>query len=237
MRFSIYLLLAAAVGLLAPAASAGVFWVDVGDDDSGTLDSQWNTVSLFTEGIPPSANGDQSVTSADGTETASVANIAISANERGFHSTAGTIYPPADAWVTQPAGDYEWLFDNDDNDVVTLSFDLAGLNDASPYTLEVFSARYDAGTEFVDITANGAFSDTGASEDFNFGRNSFSSDEGGQVLTWTDLSPSGGVISVSVTGKDRLGLNAFRLTEVPEPATLSLMALGLAGLVRRRRSS
>jgi hypothetical protein len=38
-------------------------------------------------------------------------------------------------------------------------------------------------------------------------------------------------------GTDRLGVNAMRITQVPEPATMALLTLGGLALLKRRRTA
>ena len=66
-------------------------------------------------------------------------------------------------------------------------------------------------------------------------------DAGAVIYSWTNVSPSGGNIDLSIiadkpVGETRSAYNGISLIElIPEPATLSLLALGGLAVIRRRR--
>lgn len=219
-------------------AQAGVFWVDVNDADL-PASSKWNSVDFFSESSPATAQGPYVLAAETGPETISIENVTISNNDRGFHTEKEIDLVPT--WVDEVAlHDYVWLFDNNGDGTVTLAFDLTGLNDTSTYDIEIWSAREDNGSENMDVTINGTFSQGDVSNDFNWGNEGLiGKDTSGDATTmlWTGLSPNAGKLSVLLDGStSRIGINAMRITEVvPEPTSVALLALGglLIGIRRR----
>ena len=124
-----------------------------------------------------------------------------------------------------------------DNGPEVGSITLAGLNPSQTYRLELFSAG-----DFVEraITANSAFgvsSITGAVDMAWHG--ALEGPDG--WLTWSALSPNAqGEVQITVDNLEPhyANLNALRISSVPEPSALSLLAVGLGGVIalRRRRS-
>jgi hypothetical protein len=133
---------------------------------------------------------------------------------------------------------------------VTLT--LSGLNPAKSYSFATTANRNDAtytnrisrftissADAFVNSsTAGTTITNGGASTAFNTGYNTVT----GYVVRWTGINPgSDGQIQI-VAIPDNLtaqyksyAFSVFQLVEVPEPASIVLMGLGVAALLRRRR--
>jgi len=115
------------------------------------------------------------------------------------------------------------------------SITLAGLNPSQTYRLELFSAG-----DFVEraITANSAF---GVSSITGVVDTAWSGNAEGPNgwLTWSALSPNlQGQVQITVDNltSHYANVNALRISSVPEPSAVSLLLVGLAGLVTLRRT-
>ncbi|MFP4053926.1 MAG: PEP-CTERM sorting domain-containing protein [Phycisphaerae bacterium] len=237
-----WLAVVAVTCVLAASAQADVIYlVDVGDAGGSPTEAGWNTVSLIQAGIPANSAADQTLTAVNGVDTIGLTDMAVSSSDRGFSSSNSIDIAPD--WVTEDAAnDFEWLFDNNGDGTVQLSFNLSGL-DTTPgvtYTVEIWSARANNSSSFVDVTIDGAFSDGGLSNDFNWGNEGLTGKDANgtaDVLTWSNLAASDGDLTVNIVGTDRLGVNAMRITQIPEPATMALLSLGGLAVLKRRRSA
>jgi hypothetical protein len=87
-----------------------------------------------------------------------------------------------------------------------------------------------------DLQVNGAFADSNYLGTSANGDNWRSTTDGqNNYLTWASVTATGGTITVTGTGAS-VRFNALRVTQVPEPSTAALVALGLSALwVRRTR--
>lgn len=107
-------------------------------------------------------------------------------------------------------------------------FKLTGLTVGTPYVIDLYGG-HEGGTDVTRYVASGSNSLTG---DLLTGNNS------SNVLTLSGILPNAsGEISVTYSaapGSSSMYLNAFQINEVPEPASLSVLALGAMMLLRRR---
>ena len=118
----------------------------------------------------------------------------------------------------------------------TGSVTLGGLLSSQAYKLELFSAG-----DYVEraIAANSSFginSRTGLLDSAWHGVD----DGNAGWLVWDNLMPTaGGIVNITFDSlsANYVPVNALRLTAVPEPSVLSLLALGLAFSLRQRRKS
>lgn len=108
-------------------------------------------------------------------------------------------------------------------------FKLTGLDKNLQYALDFF-AGHEGGTDVTRFLIEGLTSTTG---DLQSGSNL------SNILAISGITPdANGVITVTVSaapGSDSFFFNAMQLNEVPEPASLGLIAAGGALLLRRRK--
>lgn len=109
-----------------------------------------------------------------------------------------------------------------------------GLDPNTAYTIEIISSRSNAEDKNVPWQVFGA-----ATTEIAYFNARIQGYQQGQWLTWTDISPdANGEIAVKVGYNGQTSynnfLNAARLSAVPEPVSLVLMALGGLLVARRR---
>jgi hypothetical protein len=110
----------------------------------------------------------------------------------------------------------------------------------SSYRVEVLSSMVGNPNYMADISIGGTFADSNYQNIPGVNGDNFNAlidgRDAANWLIWSDVTPIEGMIQVDVQGLGSAGaLNGIRLTEVPEPMTISVMALGALGLLRRRK--
>ncbi len=154
----------------------------------------------------------------DGGETASTLVSIVDSTMSRYFTFASMVIPSNDAFI------------GNNNPLAYQVFD-AGGNFLGPLTIEVFGDQlWDAGTE-VNDRMGAAFSTLGGT----------SSDEGGMVHAHPGLdnfegtgTPVGTIGAGLAPGPSEL-IARITITQIPEPATSTLSALALAGLLAWRR--
>jgi hypothetical protein len=141
------------------------------------------------------------------------------------------------AWVDLDAIERTWYYRG------VAAITISGLG-TTPYHVDFIAARSSSGPSSTarqgSYTIGGSAADSGgtsstASTVWNAHYDGW---ELGGVMTWNDVSPDAGDITIDISGEspgENVYPTAIRLTAVPEPASLSLLALGSLALLRRRR--
>ena len=109
----------------------------------------------------------------------------------------------------------------------------------SHYRVEALSSMV-GNTYTADISIGGVFADSNYQNIPGVNGDDFDARNDGRQtanwLIWSDVVPVGGEIRIDVVTDGSAGaLNGIRLTEVPEPASMGLLALGGLALLKRRR--
>jgi hypothetical protein len=112
----------------------------------------------------------------------------------------------------------------------TITITIGGL-DGPMYDIEVVASK--SGTEFVgSYELQYGAGQTSKVDDFSSRYDGY---DGGEWLSWSSIAPDSADEIVLVV--EREAVNAMRILEVPEPATMALLGIGTLGVtvLRRRR--
>lgn len=226
--------LMAGCGLMAIAATgvsahAAIIQIDLSDSGSVSPDSTWNELTTVgdysglkdTTGAVTSVGLDYDQGNAFG-----VAEKAVSLT--GYAFDGDPIWDPVvnDGW--------EMKRDDPPTYIQYFTVTLTGLNNAINYKIEIASTSN--GGFSNDISIDGSYGDSTPNGD-NFspkvdGRNN------GNIIVWNSVAPASGKIVVTIAETQAYGgqseISALRLIEIPEPATLSLLALGTTLIIWKK---
>lgn len=234
--------------LTASVASGAVYLVDFNDNGAGTLPANWNEYA---------SAADVTGTLVDDGGGSSVFTI----SQTGMQTSSGSGYfnaGSAPGWVPAAAGnDYFWTGSNSTNtESFTVSF--TGLTVGDSVSLDLFASRDSTGESsgFYEYSLDGGASwlgfsvlkNDGTPEDdvswdgIDTANQEFHVENDGYVLgrymNISDVELTGTSLQVRVreSATNFAGLNAMRLTVVPEPgSSLLLVGAGLLTGCRRRR--
>jgi hypothetical protein len=192
-----------AFALATASSHAEVIWVDNNDQITNS-DTKWN---IFAS-PPGSATSVVDAAGNDDGVTVSYSGFSDSGNGQNHNGAfAGTTWDPG-------SGDYFFIGDG-----TTGTITVAGLPDSEVYTVRLIgSANSDASPRVGDFQVNGAFGDGSPpnnGDDYDMHTDGF---DNGEVMTWTGVAPSGGVITITMddtsgatNGDGTAHLNAFSI--------------------------
>jgi hypothetical protein len=212
--------LLATTAILAGVANAAVVQVDVNSDPGSPAPAGWNALDDPVDVIDDLLDTEGSATGI-GIETS------------GWTDSGRGGYRGSYAEVA--AEDY-FFIGGGSSATVTLTV----TNAAESYIIEIWSSR-SGGPGPSDWTVNGSFGDATDTDnnihngdDFDAVVNGYN---GADIMTFSGVTADGSnQIVISATARANYGLlNAIRVTEVPEPATMSVLGLGGLVLLRRRK--
>lgn len=214
---------------MASLAVADVIQIDV-NDAYASPGAAWNTIA--------SPGGPTALLNTEGEAT----GISITFDS-GFNDSGSGV--PSTAWPTEwfnAAGDYFYVRKIVGGKVGTIT--LTGMNDSIAYKIELVASI--SVSYLGDYRVNGAFGDGSSpnnGDDFDAYNDGYARPKDtGIVMQWSSVQSSSGEMQITVTqvsdeDYDVVTLNAIRITEVPEPTTLALVAVGAVLYCRRKKTS
>ena len=146
----------------------------------------------------------------------------------------GEAWPTAVDWVENAAAIDGFA----DAGAATQTF--SGLDSLKNYKVEVVSAESGLPNK-VTFTINGSYADKNYDNTMtgNVSQNwdMIAARANQDWMIWSSIAPNanGELVISQTTGGDWGVLNAVRISEVPEPATMCLLGLGALGLLRKRK--
>lgn len=214
---------------VAGVASAATFQVDFGNQPNTSTTGWNNMVAASITGL------------VDSTGTATGIDIGYAKSGVAGLSGVGANYDSSDTgWAGYPAtlvglgipdtALKDNLFFAQENGTIT--FTITGLDSSLTYNFLIYGARGNNGS--VDTT----YTITGSNSGFaNIGSVLNNNDDYADIQGIAPLGDTITVVATSINGVSNNGgaINMMTFTSVPEPASLSLLALACSGLLRRHR--
>ncbi len=228
------------VCMVSPAAAAVMdARVDL-NEIAGTGPTGWNVIATasVTNPLTPYVLNDFHT----GGDSGARLGITDAFGDSGVILTSVAWSNPAAPWVDNLALlDYFYL----NNTNPTGEMVISELDPISKYRIELLSVRSSSSAVDTAYTINGNYGlvvDGNGTNTANF--NAYTDGyQNEQFMLWEDILPdSAGQFTISVSGAENVFFNGLRISAVPEPSSLSLLALGgLAmlggrGIGRQRRT-